>query len=209
MYCFRRAGFCIVLLVSFSMVSGQAHADLLYTITGFANTFGDPDELAPEVAPGESYVAEFFVDESTPDSDASDGRGSYLGAITSSSITFSGGYTSMVDFAGGEVIIQQDIGGGAIGLFDLAGNGSILIGDLGNPFPSDDLLDAGTQIIATSPLSLWILTEPTGSIVSFSEGLGPSGGGPITLTVTNAVPEPSTAGLLALGACGFLTRRRS
>ena len=189
---------------------------MLYSITGFANNIGDPDDplLAPEVEAGESYVAEFVVDSSTADANPDPGVGDFTGAIVSSSITFSGGYTSMVDFAGGEVTIIQDSFGGVVGISDLNGLGSILIGDLGNPFPSDGLLDAGAQITATSPLSLWSLTEPTGLIVSFSDvGAGPPGvgTGPIVLTVTNlnSVPEPSTAGLLALGCLGWFIRRRS
>ena len=115
-----------------------------------------------------------------------------------------------MDFAGGEVIIQQDIAGGAVFLNDPNDLGGILIGDLGNPFPSDELLDPGTQIVG-DPLSLFTLTEPTGLIVSFSDQSEgpPAASGPIVLTVSSAIPEPSSVGVIMLAACGCLVRRRS
>ncbi len=212
MFYFRHAGFCIALIGSFALFAGQANGDLLFSITGFANNFGDPGDpaLAPEVSAGETFLAEFLIDASAVDSDPSSDRGSYLDAIISSTITFSGGYTSQVDFAGGEVIIQQDIAGGAVFLNDPNDLGGILIGDLGNPFPSDELLDPGTQIVG-DPLSLFTLTEPTGLIVSFSDQSEgpPAASGPIVLTVSSAIPEPSSVGVIMLAACGCLVRRRS
>lgn len=201
---------CMLACGIFISASDQAHADLVYTITGFANNIGDPNDpsLAPEVQAGETYTAVFEIDDSVADSDASAGRGSYAGAILSSSITFSGGYSSMVDFTGGEVVVQQDIAGGAIGLSDLSGNGSIVIASF-TPFASDAIF-AGPQDVIGNPFSIWSLTEPTGVVVSFSDvGFGPSGGsGPIVLSVTNAIPEPTTAGLLGLGLVACAARRR-
>jgi len=209
MYFIRHAWFCLALVISFALVSSQAQGDLLYTITGFANNIGDPNDplLAPEVSAGESYVAEFLIDEFTPDSNPDPTAGVFAGAIVSSSITFSGGYSSLIDFAGGEITVAQDIGGGAIFFSDPNDLSTLLIGDLGNPFPSDGLLDAGTQIIG-SPISLWSLEEPTGLIVSASQPNPGPNTGPIVLTVTSAIPEPSTACLLAFGAIGSIVRRR-
>ena len=198
------------IVLCFGLAFGNhVNADVVYTITGYANNIGNPDDplLSPEVEAGETYSAVFQIDDSVMDSDASSGRGSYLNAIVSSSITFSGGYSSMVDFAGGEVVIQENIGGGAIGLSSPSGNGSILLASF-EPFPSDALVtDPGTEILG-SPFSLWSLTEPSGLIVSFSDvGLGPINSGPIVLTVSS-VPEPSTAALLALSSIACFVRRR-
>ena len=155
MFFCKHARFCLALVVSFALLSSQAQGDLVYTITGFANNVGDPNDplLAPEVSAGETYVAEFLIDEFAADSNPDPGVGEFQRAIISSSITFSGGYTSQVDFAGGEIVVAQDIGGGAIFFSDPNELSSLVIGDLGNPFPSDGLLDAGTQIIG-SPISL-------------------------------------------------------
>ena len=207
-----RAGLCVVLFVAIGVPANCLHGDVVYTITGFANTIAPDDpNLSPEVSEGESYVAEFLIDSSVLDSNSDPGVGSYAAAILSSSISFSGGYVSQVDFAGGSVTVQQDIFGGAVGLNDVSGLGSILIADLGNAFDSDELLtDPGTQIVG-SPLSLWSLTEPTGLITSFSDtGFGPSTGssGPIVLSVGSAIPEPSTACLLGLGVLSCALRRR-
>ena len=56
-----RAGCCLVVFVAF-VVPANLNGQIVYTITGFANNFGEPGEFdAPEVGPGESYVAEFVV----------------------------------------------------------------------------------------------------------------------------------------------------
>ena len=190
-----RAGCCLVVFVAF-VVPANLNGQIVYTITGFANNIGEPGEFdAPEVGPGESYVAEFVVDDSVLDSDPDSDRGEYTGAILSSSITFSGGYVSQVDFAGGDIDVRMDFGGGGFFLSAPSDLGTIIIADPGNALESDALLtDLGAELTG-SPLSLYVLNEPTGLIVSFSDeedlGLGEPTTGPIVLTVTaGAVDNP-------------------
>jgi len=103
---------CMAGSLFFSM-SNQASADLTYTITGFANNLGPDDgNLSPQVVEGEAYTAVFQIDDTVAEAGSLvPGIGNYFGAITSSSINFSGGYISDVSFAGGNVTILQDSGG--------------------------------------------------------------------------------------------------
>jgi len=182
-----RIGFCLVFFIALA-VPANLHGQIVYTITGFANNIGEPTEsTAPEVGPGESYVAEFVIDDSVLDSDPETDVGVYTGAILSSSITFSGGYVSQVDFAGGDVDVRMDFGGGGFFLLAPNGLGTIIIADPGNALDSDELItELGAELVG-SPLSLYVLEEPTGLIVSFSDesdlGLG-TPTGPILLTVS-------------------------
>ena len=81
----------MTLCLAFCISAGQLHGQVIYRITGFANNIGGGFGNAPEVAPGETYVAEFEIDLSVEDSDSSPDRGVYSGAIVSSSIEFEGG----------------------------------------------------------------------------------------------------------------------
>ena len=159
----------MTLCLAFCISAGQVHGQVIYRITGFANNIGDGIGGAPEVGPGETYVAEFEIDLSVEDSDSSPDRGVYSGAILSSSIEFEGGYVSQVDFAGGEITVQRDNAGGGVFFNDVNGLGSIVVFDLGNAFSSDALLMDPTTEFTGSPESLYILFEPTGSISSFSD----------------------------------------
>jgi len=188
----------LTLCLSFCMSAGQLHGQVVYTITGFANNLGLEMGRVSEVASGETYVAEFEIDLAVADSDTEPGRGVYTGAIVSSSIEFSGGYESQVDFAGGEVTVLQDSAGGGIFLKDLAGDGNIVVFDLNNPFDSDALLTDPATEFDGSPESLYLLMEPTGSIVSFSDVAvesristrsAPITTGPMTFSVSLAVSE--------------------
>ena len=179
----------VALCLSCCISVGQLHGQVVYTITGFANNVGDGLGNAPEVAPGESYVAEFMIDLSVMDSDSSPDRGVYTGAILASSIEFSGGYSSQVDFSGGEIVIQRDIAGGGVFFNDVNGLGTILVFDLFVAFDSDALLtDPATEIVG-SPASLYSLTEPTGAVVSFSDVMVGPGTGPVVLAIMALPPE--------------------
>ena len=179
----------VALCLSCCISVGQLHGQVVYTITGFANNVGDGLGNAPEVAPGESYVAEFMIDLSVMDSDSSPDRGVYTGAILASSIEFSGGYSSQVDFSGGEIVIQRDNAGGGVFFNDVNGLGTILVFDLFVAFDSDALLtDPATEIVG-SPASLYSLTEPTGAVVSFSDVMVGPGTGPVVLAIMALPPE--------------------
>ena len=204
-----RIGFCLVFFIALA-VPANLHGQIVYTITGFANNspFDDPT-LAPEVGPGESYVAEFVIDDSVLDSDPDSDVGVYSGAILFSSITFSGGYVSQVDFAGGTVEVRMDFGGG--GFFLIPANnspeglpfaplslGGIIVADPGNALDSDALLTEPGAQLDGSPLSVYFLQEPTGVIYSFSDesdlGLGEPTTGPIRLTVTVGTVDSTLLG---------------
>ena len=151
-------------------MSNQASADLTYTITGFANNLGPDDgNLSPQVVEGEAYTAVFQIDDTVAEAGSLvPGIGNYFGAITSSSINFSGGYISDVSFAGGNVTILQDSGGaGGVILSspDPEGRGNIALFQ-STPFASADLLAEGTEFFADPSLdNIWSLTEPDGGLI--------------------------------------------
>ena len=134
----------------------QAEAQVIYTITGVYTG------RSPLVADGESFTAVFEIDDTIVDSNPDDSnRGLYTGAIVSSSFSFSGGYTSKVDFSGGNVIVLPDHGGGGISLNSPKRDGTIMLYST-KTLASDALLTAAQDITADSPLSIWFLTEPEG-----------------------------------------------
>lgn len=194
------SSFCFLVVAALFLSPDLLHGQVTYTVTGFANLGfeGDPDS-APEVSLGEMYVAQFEIDLSVPDMDSDPTRGLYTGAIVSGSIEFSGGYTSQIDFAGGDIVIQQDIGGGGVFFDSPDGSGTILVGDLGNAFDSDTLLtDIGAEIVG-SPLSLFVLMEPTGFVAGFSEEDDVGFGTPVTGRMRLSVSETVSTTPLLLG----------
>jgi hypothetical protein len=197
-----RTCLCMALCFSFSVSANQLYGQVVYTITGFTNGLGGTDDsvFAPEVSPGESYVANFLIDASVLDTDPSSERGEYLGAILSSSIEFSGGYSSELNFAGGEITVHTDAAGSGIVMLPADGGAAgIAIYDLNTTFDSDVLfVEEGSQIVG-SQSSLAVFHEPTGLIFSFSEvEFGLQGTtGPIQLSVSLGTEVPSAV----LGDC--------
>ena len=190
----------MVLFAAFGLSANLSHGQINYTFTGFANDFNNPGSLAPEVLDGESYFAQFQIDGAVPDSDPDPTLGQYTSAILFGSIQFSGGYTSLVDFTGGEVSVQQNSGGGIVSLTDLNGLGSVVLSNVGNPFASDQLVTDLGAALAGSPQATFVLTEPTGTLraLDFDDDVG----------FPSVVPEPSTACFLGFCVLACALRRR-
>ena len=197
-YLIRRS-LCMALCICFCGLGGQLHGQFAYTVNGVVNT--NAAGLIPQVSNGESYAAQFLFDLTAPDIDPSLTRGEYSGAILSSSIQFSGGYTSQIDFAGGDVTVSMDAIGNPSVFFTSVQQDILFIFDLGNTLPTDDLLISTSTLFGSDPQtssSTFTFTEPSGGFVSF-----PS---PATFAVT--VPEPSAICMLGMGVVSVLVRRR-
>lgn len=180
-----RTSLYMALCLSFCMSASQLHGQVIYTITGFANNFpsGPIGEVlrAPEVGVNEMYIADFEIDLSVVDGNPSPDNGEYTGAILSSSIEFSGGYRSEVDFSGGDIVVSREgdtVGGGVAFLHplrdsapldDLSGVGVIIVSDQNTPFASDALpTDLATEFDSSPENSTFVLFEPTGQVIGLS-----------------------------------------
>lgn len=173
--------------------SGQLYGQVVYSFTGIVN----PLFNETEVGLGETYTALFLIDDSVADSDPGP-NARYENAVLSSSIVFSSGFVSTVDFTGGDVGIDLEPNIGVFGIthptesphgFGFTApsavfNSAELPTEPGIPFAQDQSI-------------LFLLTEPSGALLS-------SGG---TFEILS-VPEPSTACFLSLGVLSIILRRR-
>ena len=178
------------------MATNQAKADLIYTITGVGSNVGD----SALVGVNESFTVVLEVDDSVVDANSfSPEFGQYLDAIRSSSISFSGGYSSIDDFVGGNVNVNTANPGGSVTFISADIGNSLALFNLESVIATDDLV-AGSQELATLPLNLiGGLTVQDGSISIFTSS--------VELTVSS-VPEPTSLGLLGLGLVVASVRRR-
>lgn len=159
-----RTGLSLSLCFLFFVSAGQLYGQVTYSISGNFET----SEFFAGPLDGASFVAEFEIDTSVLDVDPESDRGEYPGAILSASIVFGDDFVSEVDFSGGTVTVQRDLGGGGIFLQDKSGDNIILVFDLGNAFDTDGLPVNPAMQFTPSPDSVFILEEPTlGSIFSF------------------------------------------
>ena len=187
---------CLVACGTFFAATNQVKADLIYTITGVGSNIGD----SALVGFNESFTVVLEVDDSVVDANSSSPEfGQYLDAIRSSSISFSGGYSSIDDFVGGDVNVNTANPGGAVTFSSADIGNSLALFNLESVIATDDLV-AGSQELATLPLNLiGGLTVQDGSISIFTSS--------VELTVSS-VPEPTSLGLLGLGLVVASVRRR-
>jgi len=187
---------CLVACGTFFAATNQVKADLIYTITGVGSNIGD----SALVGFNESFTVVLEVDDSVVDANSSSPEfGQYLDAIRSSSISFSGGYSSIDDFVGGNVNVNTANPGGSVTFISADIGNSLALFNLESVIATDDLV-AGSQELATLPLNLiGGLTVQDGSISIFASS--------VELTVSS-VPEPTSLGLLGLGLVVASVRRR-
>jgi len=146
----------LALCFSFLVSSSQLYGQVVYSISGFVEDGG----FASGPLAGQTYIAEFEIDTSVPDTDPSPDRGLYPNAIVSATVEFESGFTSEVDFTGGVVTVQRDLAGGGVFLQDESMMSTFLVYDLNNPFDTDALPTDPAMQFTASPDSLVFIMEP-------------------------------------------------
>lgn len=179
-----------------------------YTFTGVIPNGASGHDMIND---GESFVASFIVDTSTPDTFAGLNFGNYDGAVVSGSLEFSGGFASSLDFSAGDITVNdnnsQDSVGGTFsgdGLLIIAANqfvdldtlSSDALPEAGVSFdPTPSITDSNTlQIIYLDDFGSVIYTTSVANNISFS---------------ATAIPEPTSVSVLfgLLLSCGARRRR--
>lgn len=160
------------------------------------------------VADGESFTAIFNIDTTVMDSDADPEEGNYAGAVTSGSLTFSGGHVSSVDFSGLDVRTADDLFGLDGVLVSPTQSTSVWLSALSedvSTLSSDELPPVGTSFMSD-------VTNATGTLAfSYVDAFGSIdytwGEGGDTSFMVTAVPEPTQA-TLVIGLLAMLGAKR-
>ena len=98
--------FLVAMVCLFYSIPAEGQDTLVYTVEGTVGASGFMgNELSDDISEGETFVAQFLIDTTVPDSLINDpDEGRYEGAILTSSLTFSGGFVDdQTDFAGSDL----------------------------------------------------------------------------------------------------------
>lgn len=194
-------------LVAIAICCGTLQGGLVYTFSGQIPSVGS-QERHLAVAPGENWIATFFVDENTPSTAA----GAYLryeAAVTGGKLTFSGGYTSPISFIGAHItVVNNDVIDSIIVQTPSASGDRVHIQSISytNPLSSLELPGPGTYMKPTPD------PAPTGVYqLNYRDDLG-------TIEYTAAdrnnvvlrvmVPEPASLAIASIAGASFALARR-
>lgn len=204
----------IVLLLAVFNAFGTTQAAYVYTFSGRIPSNIHPSTgTHPSIAPGETWVATFIIDETTPKQSLGSTEGDYPGAVVSGELKFSGGYVSPLNFAGFGVGVNNSPVIDSIHVYGFGvRTGSIVFQAVSdrNPLGSANLPVPGTNVFPNPSVAVanfgytQLLYADLYGGISYFTNVGYNVSFAATL-----VPEPASLAVASLlGGSLVLARRR-
>ncbi len=203
----------VLAILAFGLIlaaANVAHATVLYTWSGVIPNGATVTH--PSVGVGETWMVTTVVDDTVADSQLADPSvGLYVGAALSTTLSFSGGFSTS-SFGLGTVVVFDDwiFPVDAVQASSFSGPDLLIVQtatELVGTLSSDALPLAGTTFSAFPDPSIPLYFNLT---YSGSEGTVSYYGDTANNSAFSAVPEPATLTSMGIGllALGFLRRRR-
>lgn len=199
----------VVLMLTVSSAAVTSQAAYVYTFSGQI-----PSNLHPSlgshrsISTGEAWVATFVINETSPNQGVGSTEGSYLSAVISGELKFSGGYVSPFNFAGFGVGVINTPVNDSIHVAGFSQGRSIVFQAVSNqnPLSSTRLPVPGTNLFASGGLNdgytQLIYSDRSGGFEYFTNLIN-------NVSFSATVPEPAALAIASLlGASLVVARRR-